>query len=144
MRLTSDLDTGEVTVTLTAPDAGGFRPTVVMGRIFRAIADDPGVTKSTLRHSVPGKNATKDLALQLLISEKYVGVKRDGTAHRHHVLRPFDPDSAPVPPPCPDRAPAGPEPTVPPCPAPIGGKGNGGRQQEELEPSDPAPLRRAQ
>jgi hypothetical protein len=83
-----------VTATFAAPEKchdGAFRPTYIMGRLSEAIMSAPGLTKSALRAAVPGKNDTKDLALELLVNEDYVKVTNGARgAHFHHSLRPFE------------------------------------------------------
>jgi hypothetical protein len=82
-----------VTATFAAPEAstdGVFRPTYLMTKLSQAIVEQPGLTKSALRAAVPGKNDTKDLALELLVNEDYVKVTNGARgAHFHHSMRPF-------------------------------------------------------
>jgi hypothetical protein len=81
-----------VNVSLKPPDAiepGGFRPTGYMERVSVVIEAQGGLSKRAVRESVHGKAATIDLALELLINERYVETRRDGQAVRHHSLRPF-------------------------------------------------------
>lgn len=95
MRLTSK-ENGQVGITLDPPEgaSAAFRPTVLMERISRAIEDEPGITKRALRDAVVGNSSAKDLALQLLITEKFVSVTPAGSAHTHHSRRPFRDDAA--------------------------------------------------
>jgi hypothetical protein len=126
MRLTSQPD-GAVTVTLEPPEGAGstFRPTVLMARVSRAVAESPGLSKRAIREAVSGRNTAKDLALELLVSEGYVDAKPDGQAVRHHSIRPFEePDRAHRAQPCPDRAPGAGAHRAPPL---TGGAGHGTR-----------------
>ncbi len=131
MRLRSDADTGSVSVELDAPEGSGeFRPTVLMGRLWRAIDDEPGIGVKALRAAVKGNNEAKAQGLRLLLEEDYVRVEVDGQARRHHTLKPFieeaeTPNRAPVPEPCPDRAQAPSSTTVPRAPSSVGGHGKG-------------------
>lgn len=89
-----DSSSGTLRVELRAVEArattpSAFRPTTLMEKISRALEQTPGLTARSLRTAVPGKNDTKDLALELLIAEGLVEVKREGSAHCHHVVRPF-------------------------------------------------------
>lgn len=99
MRLCSDEESGAVTVSIDPPDAvddeGDFRPTVLMERISRAVEADltgEGLTKRDIR-DLGGNGRALDQALQLLVVEEYVAVKRTGRAHRHSSLRPFRADT---------------------------------------------------
>lgn len=89
-----------------------FRPTVLMGRIVSAIADNPGLSTRGVR-GVPGNHKAKELALELLISEGTVEARREGRAIAHYLReQPIDGDRAQVP----DRAPTVPKGTVPTVP----------------------------
>jgi hypothetical protein len=70
----------------TAPS---FRPTVLMERVSWLVEGDPGLSKRAIRAAVKGGNRYVDLALELLLSEKYVEVRRDGQTDAHHSLKPF-------------------------------------------------------
>lgn len=95
MRLASIADTGAVTVTLDPPDstddAGRFRPTVLMGRISRAVEEQPGLTAREIR-ALRGKSDALEHACRLLVAESYLRVERDGAAHRHYSVRPYSED----------------------------------------------------
>ena len=94
MKFSSDQD-GAVSIDLEPPEAGdadSFRPTHQMERISRAVEETPGIRKNGLRAAVQGKNDVKDLALALLIEEKYIRVELAGQAHEHYSMRPFRED----------------------------------------------------
>jgi hypothetical protein len=82
-----------ITITLSEPessDAGAFRPTYLMTKLSEAIEATPGLTTRALRAAVNGKSDTKDLALELLVKEKYVEVESGPRGARlHHSLRRF-------------------------------------------------------
>lgn len=138
-------DDGGVTVTLNPPEHMGeaFRPTYLMERLSRAIEEQPGLSKRGLREAVKGKNPAKDLALEILVAEGYVAARREGIADRHYSSNPYretaaeTADRAPVPRPCPDRAPAQSRTTVPPCPS-LEGTGRG-TNEGTTKPGDRAP-----
>jgi hypothetical protein len=72
MRLTSRAD-GAVTVTLEPPEGGaaaGWRPTIYMERVFRAIEAEPGLSKRGIREAVSGKSDVKDRALEVCSTRK--------------------------------------------------------------------------
>jgi hypothetical protein len=86
----------------SAPDAPGFRPTVLMEHVSRVIETEPGLNRRALRAAVKGNHEAKDLALELLAAEGYVERRQEGQAVRHHSTRPFradddQPDTATVP-----------------------------------------------
>ena len=67
-----------------------FRPTVLMGRMSRAIEDTPGMTQRWLLASVTGKRAALCTALRTLIQEGYVEARQEGkTAALHYALEPY-------------------------------------------------------
>jgi hypothetical protein len=70
----------------TAPS---FRPTVLMERVSWLVEGDPGLSKRAIRSAVKGSHNYVDLALELLIAEGYVEVRRDGQADKHRSLKPF-------------------------------------------------------
>jgi hypothetical protein len=70
----------------TAP---AFRPTVLMERVSWLLEGDPGLSKRSIRSSVKGGSKYIDLALELLLSEGFVEVRRDGQTDSHHSLKPF-------------------------------------------------------
>lgn len=92
MRLASDPTTGAVTVAIEPPDAvdddGGFRPTVLMERISRAVEAKPGLTATEIR-ALRGNSEALDRALELLRSEGYIEKEQSGRALRHTSKKPF-------------------------------------------------------
>lgn len=96
MRLTSSVVDGAVTVALEPPpltaSADGWRPTVLMERVSRAVEQNPGAYGvRDLREVVTGKNAHIDKARKLLIADDCLTVDADG---KHHVAKPFrNPDA---------------------------------------------------
>lgn len=68
---------------------GAFRPTHLMERASRAVEEQPGLTRNAVRLAVGGKAEYVDMALRTLVSEGYIEVRKDGSANRHHSLRPF-------------------------------------------------------
>jgi hypothetical protein len=115
VRITPADDGARVTVTLDPPDAttteGTFRPTFLMERISQLVERTPGIVTRAIRDGVKGKTSAKDAGLALLIAERYIDRRPDGSARRHFTLRPFVEDTDDEAP-CPDRDPA-PCPTVP-------------------------------
>ena len=87
---------------------GTFRPTVLMERASKAVEARPGLSVRSIRAAIRGaRNDTKDLAVELLVTEGYVGARPEGQARRHYSLRPYRADEDPVATPCPtvpDRA----------------------------------------
>lgn len=84
---------GEFTIDLEPPGEhrpGGFRPTVLMERVSEFVAANPGLSKNAIRAGVKGRNDAVDLALELLVSEKFVRVAVEGQRHLHHPVRPFE------------------------------------------------------
>lgn len=89
---------GRVRIELRAVEAegasaAGFRPTVLMERVSRAIEENPGLGKRALREAVSGQNGAKDLALELLKAEGFVEVDPGASGHQHRSIRPFRTDS---------------------------------------------------
>jgi hypothetical protein len=110
----------------SADERAAFRPTAIMEKVSRAVEQDAGLSKRSIRTAIAAKNDWIDLALELLISEGFIEAREDGQAHRHYSIRPYREGTVPtVPQPCPNRAPGTVEPTVPPCPTPKGGTGTG-------------------
>ena len=72
-----------------AEEQATFRPTVLMKRVSRAVEGTPGLLTRSIREAVKGANKSKDYALELLVLEGYVEARKDGTATRHHSLRPY-------------------------------------------------------
>jgi hypothetical protein len=106
-------DNGQhVSVTLEPPDAtatatGDFRPTVLMAKVARYVADEPGASQNSIRKNVSGKAEWLDIALRRLIDEGYIERHQDGRTYHHHVVKPFDQfaDHVPVSQVCPNRVP---------------------------------------
>jgi len=91
MRLASRPD-GSIAVSLEPPEdaRATFRPTVLMERISRAVEEAPGLSKRALREAVRGDNRAKELALELLIGEGFVGIdRRNGRGHAYLSKRPY-------------------------------------------------------
>ena len=91
--IASSLPGGAMDLGLEAPSdeaAGPFRPTGMMRQLSRAIVDTPGLSVTSTRGRVSGKNDTIDLARELLIAEGYVEERQEGSAKRHYSLRPFE------------------------------------------------------
>lgn len=114
--------------------ADTFRPTVLMERVSRAIEADPGITRRAIRTAVGGNHDARELALELLIAERYVN--RDDAAKwpTHQVVTPFRADDETVPKPSP-KCPPGPlgavvAPTVPMPPA-LKGAGDRGHSDQD-------------
>ncbi len=66
-----------------------FRPTNIMEKISKAIEQKPGLSKSAIRATTGRKAEHVDLAIELLIREGYVEVRKDGQAHPHHTVKPY-------------------------------------------------------
>jgi len=97
-----------------------FRPTAIMAKVSAAVERETGLNKRGIRDAVRAKAEHVDLAIRLLIAEGYITPERDGTATRHHHIKPYSEPtvstvSAPCPTPCPDT----PQLTVSPCPPPF-------------------------
>jgi hypothetical protein len=69
-----------------------FRPTGIMERVSKAVEDGDGLTGNAIRASVGGKASYVNLALELLVGEGFVEVRKDGQAHHHHSVRPYRED----------------------------------------------------
>jgi hypothetical protein len=83
-----DRDTQQIERGNASP-TDAFRPTGLMERVSMLLETDPGLSKRSIRSAVQGKAVFVDLALDLLVSEKYVERRKDGQADRHHSQRPF-------------------------------------------------------
>lgn len=83
---------GALEISLEPPEAGGdlFRPTVLMGRVSRALVEQPGLTANAIKAAVTGKAAAVGLAVELLVAEGFVRIERDGQTHRHYSERRFE------------------------------------------------------
>ena len=89
---------GTVTATLARAEDHGdtFKPTGLMERVSKLIEADPGLTRNAIRSTVKGRATYVDLALELLVSEGFVRVERDGQANRHHHLKPYHEEPGPT------------------------------------------------
>ena len=139
---------GSVRIRLEPPEpaAAGttFRPTVLMERVSQAIEADPGLSLRSVRTAVKGqRNDAKDLALDLLVSEKYVEVRTEGRANRHYPLRPYRADDEPQDATCPNvpqRAPGTPESDRAHVPQPLKGTGTEHKRTGTPSTAERAPV----
>lgn len=113
-----------VTITLEPPEPGGadsgeFRPTNLMEKVSRLLADEPGATRNAVRRGVRGKGEYIDLALRLLVSERFVERRQEGQGQRHYNLIPYHERDEPGPEsqPSPERVPDPATPTESPGPS---------------------------
>lgn len=94
LHLDSDADTHALAWSIETPDTpegddGTMRPTIVMERVSRLLEDNPqGLTKRSIRAGVSGSNDMIDLAIDLLL-DNHLKVERDGSSHRHVLLKPY-------------------------------------------------------
>lgn len=68
-------------------DGDTFEPTILMEKISRYVQLNPGMSKKAIEGSMNGKAATIRLALELLVTRGYIGVKtgaRGAVQHFHH------------------------------------------------------------
>jgi hypothetical protein len=70
----------------TAP---AFRPTTIMQRVSEAVEHDAGLTRNSIRTTVGGRAEYVTLALELLISERYIDAEKDGQALRHKSIKAY-------------------------------------------------------
>lgn len=128
-----------LSVEVEADTSGTFRPTGLMERISRTLDSEPGLSKRSIFGAVKGKDEYKALALDLLIAEGFVEVRRDGQAHRHHSLQPFredeSPPRGPVAQPWPNRGRDAVEGDRGPVSLPIGDTGHGHGPMDTRRPS---------
>ncbi|MDG4809931.1 DnaB-like helicase N-terminal domain-containing protein [Micromonospora sp. WMMD1120] len=82
-----------VELTLDAPVASpdtGLRPTAVMLKVSRIVADNPGgLSKNAIENMAGGKAAMVRTALELLVNEGYVLQSKVGAALVHSHIKPF-------------------------------------------------------
>lgn len=70
--------------------AGATRPTFLMERVSRYIEANPGQSKTAIETAVKGKAEYVRLALELLVGEQYIEVRRGARgAAEHTSIRPF-------------------------------------------------------
>jgi hypothetical protein len=84
---------GGVTINIDPPDpesSTGFKPTHLMEKVSKVITAQPGLSITALRKAVGGGHGYIDLALELLILEEFVEVRK-GTrnAQQHYSVRPY-------------------------------------------------------
>jgi AAA domain len=112
-------------------ETGTFRPTGYMEKVSRAVEAEPGLSIRKVREAVPGGNEYIDRALEVLVRDEWMEMRKEGAAQCHYVLRPYreaeDPDRAgnraEIVPNAPPGEHSTNRATVPP---PIGGTGHGG------------------
>jgi hypothetical protein len=114
VRITTADNGTHVAVTIDPPDgtAGdAFRPTVLMERVSRFLAENPGASVNAIRHGVHGNNNVIDQAVRVLIAERYIECRQQGQAKRHYPVRDYgeDTDASRPTTPRPQRAPTAPE-----------------------------------
>jgi hypothetical protein len=76
-------DTQRVEKRTASSSDAAFRPTGLMEQVSKLLEADPGLSKRSVRSSVKGKNEYVDLALDLLVSEGFVEIQKQGQADRH-------------------------------------------------------------
>ena len=87
-------------------DQGTFRPTGYMEKVSRACEAEPGLNIRKVREAVPGGNEYIDRALEVLVREEWMEMRKEGAAQCHYVLRAYREDGGPRPcrKPCRNRA----------------------------------------
>jgi hypothetical protein len=79
--------------TLVAPEGatgGPFRPTCLMERVSRLLEDGAALLGNSIRAGVKGKGAAITYAVELLVSEGYVGTEPgERGARLHRSLKPY-------------------------------------------------------
>jgi hypothetical protein len=73
-----------------------FRPTKIMQRVSETVSADEGLTGNAIRTAIGGRTEYVSLALELLVSEGYIEVRKDGQAHLHYSIRPYREDCEPA------------------------------------------------
>jgi hypothetical protein len=68
---------------------GAFKPTVLMEKACRWLEANPGATKNTTERSVLGRAEYVRQAVEILVSEGWVRIQKDGQALRHYVVVPY-------------------------------------------------------
>lgn len=78
-------------ISLGVPEkAPSFRPTVLMERISRFLEDaEEALSKNEIEAGVKGQADARRTALELLVTEGYVTMKKKGRAHLHTSVKPF-------------------------------------------------------
>lgn len=71
-------------------ESTGFRPTAVMAKVARVLAERPGLSKNAIEVSTGGKATVVRAALELLVAEGYVSQEKAGQALKHTLVRPFE------------------------------------------------------
>ena len=68
---------------------GGFRPTVIMEHVSRALERGPALTLSQIRGAVNGRAVHVDLAVTLLVHEGFVAAVKQGQSTYHSNIKRF-------------------------------------------------------
>lgn len=71
----------------TAGGGESFEPTALMEKISRYVQANPGMSKKAIEAAMNGKATTIRLALELLVTREYIGIKsgtRGAVQHFHH------------------------------------------------------------
>ena len=101
-------------------DRPAFRPTHIMQRVSETVEQSPGLSRNAIRTAVGGRAENVTLAVELLLSEGYVKVRRDGKAHAHYSVTPFrEPTGSTESQPSPNQVPDSVEEPGPPSPGPL-------------------------
>jgi AAA domain-containing protein len=70
-------------------ESSGFRPTHLMERTSIVVEENPGLSRTDVLALVGGKREYAQMALTLLVIERYVRAEPDGRSKRHHSIRPY-------------------------------------------------------
>lgn len=93
-----DLGGGTYRAPVVAPDhldeqgEPGFRPTVLMERVSRAVETQPDMTTNDIRNEVKGDNNAKTTALRILVREGYIAEAGTGQKRTHRSIKPYRED----------------------------------------------------
>jgi len=99
--ITPQNDGDQVTVTLEPPDvsvtdSGEFRPTVLMGRVWTHVNNEPGASRNAIKRAVTGRSEWVDKAITLLITEGYIDRRKESQTHTHYTLRDYQDQPSPT------------------------------------------------
>jgi hypothetical protein len=83
-----------VTVAIEPPEmstneAGEFRPTVLMTRVWNYVHDQPAAGLNAIKRDVEGRDEWIAKALHLLIAEGYIDRQKQGQTYQHHTLNEY-------------------------------------------------------